>query len=643
MAATIAAVPDLVFVASPQQPQPLLEFVETLRYELELQGIPSSSSFAGFPAARSDLVYVLVDPRAFVEREGVQALPDDAVLRRTIFLAAERPEAIVDDDHVALLRLAGAVFDPDVRSVAAMRRLGVAARTLKPGYSRLRDSYDPDRPRPIDVMFVGTHSSRRADRLAQYGAVLSRHNCLLHLAPEGLDGHPSPSFLGEGRQALLGQTKVMINLHHDDDAEFEWLRALDAIHAGAVVVSEHSSGIGALEPGKHLLVASGDSLPYVADALLHDEERLRTIRAGAYERLHSWIPFALPASIFRAAVIEILGRPLHAGVKLSGRTSIMDDRTDREQRDDGDRGELFAAVELERRFDDAHAELVEVREELIQMRRQTASLRRELVTGPDTELLVRTPAWNAQRGPRVSVVVTLRDDESRARPTLDAVAGSWLSDLELVIVDLGSTDGSASAVDGWLRDHPRVPGILVSARGTEERGAARNIAVDLARSDSVLILDPGAWLYPHCIQRLADTLASMDDVVALAYPMIEVASDSEWFVRAGGDRLLNEFSWQPDRLRSGNIVQSPYLIRARSLRALGGFASTPALDGFEDYDLMCRIAERGWRGQLLAQVLARRSERPGSTCLPAIRPTEGPATRALLARAPRAMADAFTR
>jgi hypothetical protein len=42
-------------------------------------------------------------------------------------------------------------------------------------------------------------------------------------------------------------------------------------------------------------------------------------------------------------------------------------------------------------------------------------------------------------------------------------------------------------------------------------------------------------------------------------------------------------------------------------------------------------------------VLARRSERPGSTCLPAIRPIEGPGTRALIARAPRAMADAFVR
>jgi hypothetical protein len=103
------------------------------------------------------------------------------------------------------------------------------------------------------------------------------------------------------------------------------------------------------------------------------------------------------------------------------------------------------------------------------------------------------------------------------------------------------------------------------------------------------------------------------------------------------------FVWEPDRLRHGNIVHAPYLVDADILAALGGYATDPALDGFEDYDLWCRIAERGWRGQLVAQPLARRSEVPGTTCLPTLAPAEGPATSALMSRAPTAMAGAFSR
>ena len=310
--------PDVAFVISPRQPYPLRELTETLRYELELQGIPSTVSIDGFPAPRSDLVYVLVDPRAYVELEGEEALPEEAVLRRTVVLGAERPGVSGDPERLTLLQRAGVVFDLDPRVVAELRRQGVVARPLKPGYSRLRDHYDPSASRPIDVMFLGAHSLRRTEHLRRCARVLARRNCLLQFS--GLQPGPAegPAFLGESRWPLLAQTKVVINIHRDLDQQFEWLRAVDAIHAGAVVVSEHASGISALEPGRHLLVADGDAVPYVVESLLDDEERLCRIRADAYERLSSWIPFALSTSVFRAALVEVLGRPLHAGVALRG-------------------------------------------------------------------------------------------------------------------------------------------------------------------------------------------------------------------------------------------------------------------------------------------------------------------------------------
>ena len=85
---------------------------------------------------------------------------------------------------------------------------------------------------------------------------------------------------------------------------------LDAIHAGAVVVTEHSSGIAPLVAGEHLLVASADSLPFVAESLVRDPERLAALRTAAYERLSSWIPFALPVAVLRAAIVELVGEPV---------------------------------------------------------------------------------------------------------------------------------------------------------------------------------------------------------------------------------------------------------------------------------------------------------------------------------------------
>ncbi|MGB8879362.1 MAG: hypothetical protein WCD11_23815, partial [Solirubrobacteraceae bacterium] len=94
-------------------------------------------------------------------------------------------------------------------------------------------------------------------------------------------------------------------------------------------------------------------------------------------------------------------------------------------------------------------------------------------------------------------------------------------------------------------------------------------------------------------------------------------------------------------LREGNVVHAPALIRTNRLRQLGGFATDPRLDGFEDYDLWCRIADRGWCGQLAPQVLARRTESASSRTLSAIYPSCSDATTALMERAPTLMAGAF--
>ena len=167
----------------------------------------------------------------------------------------------------------------------------------------------------------------------------------------------------------------------------------------------------------------------------------------------------------------------------------------------------------------------------------------------------------------MSVVVALHQDGPQIADTLDSVAGSWMREFELVVVDAGSHDGSLAIAERWIGEYPRIPATLIDDRNAQGRGAARNTALDFARGDAILVLDAGGAIYSHCLQRLADTLAVMDDV-AFVYPMIEVRLESDWFVRAGGDNLLNVFGWEPERLRSGNFIQAPYLVRLGALRSL---------------------------------------------------------------------------
>ena len=290
--------PEVAFVMSPRQDQSLRELAEALGHELGLQAVTSSVHLTGFPEPRPDRVYVLLDPRGYVAAEGAPALPDDSIMARTVLLCAEPPPTDSRDPHLDVLRRGGAVFAIDQRAVIALSRLGVRARLVRPGYTRLHDHFDPRRPRPIDVLFLGAPTPRQTHYLDGAARVLGREHCGLHIAP------------ADRRWPLLEQAKVVINLHGGESTRIEWRSVLDAIHAGAVIVTEHSSGLAPFVAGEHLLAASGDAIPFVAESLVRDPERLAALRTAAYERLSRWLPFGLPVAVLRAAIVELVGEPV---------------------------------------------------------------------------------------------------------------------------------------------------------------------------------------------------------------------------------------------------------------------------------------------------------------------------------------------
>jgi GT2 family glycosyltransferase len=601
------AVPELAFVMSPSQNWFFGEFVATLRYELEQQGVPSTVHTDGFPEPRPDRVYVLIPPHEYVALQGEEALPDDDLLRRTIFICAEQPNTVHMEQNLELARRAGAVLDINARAVASFRRAGIHARLLRPGYSESLDRFDADAERDLDVLFLGAHTRRRTKWLNRCARILARHNCYLLLSDNSRPNTgASTSFLADAKWDLLTRAKIVLNLHQGEEPYFEWLRVLDAIHAGAVVVTEHSSGMAPLVAGEHLVAATPESLPFVIDAALRDEARLQHLRLQAYERIRTWLPMAQSVSVLRAAAIEIVGRPIPAhpslGRKPTGKSRLPDPWTPAWSDGDAD------GAAVRRGLKDARLDLIELRRQVARLEQIVRSEGGEL---PGTQVVHESPAWRRASSPRVTVVTALFNHAEVIHEALDSVARSRSRDFELVVVDDGSTDGSRDAAAEWMRTHPSIQARLVRHAINRGLGAARNTAVDFARAPYCFILDADNEVYPRCLGILAWALDSMPEV-AFAYPMLEVFGMIDAFVAGDGEYILSALGWEPQRLRLGNYIDAMSMIRTERLRELGGFSTDRRLYGWEDYDLWCRMAERGWCGQLVPQILARYRASPSS-------------------------------
>ena len=64
--------------------------------------------------------------------------------------------------------------------------------------------------------------------------------------------------------------------------------------------------------------------------------------------------------------------------------------------------------------------------------------------------------------------------------------------------------------------------------------------------------------------------------------------------------------WDPTRLRYGNYIDAMAMIRRDAIINVGGYSLDDRLQlGWEDFDLWCSFADRGWHGVQIPEILCR--------------------------------------
>lgn len=106
--------------------------------------------------------------------------------------------------------------------------------------------------------------------------------------------------------------------------------------------------------------------------------------------------------------------------------------------------------------------------------------------------------------PRFSVIVPTYNRREWVGECLDAILTQTFSDFEIIVVDDGSTDGTAE----WIREQPRFSGVILVEQ--ENRGAAnaRNRALEIAKGDLFAFIDSDDVLLPEHLQTAADHFAA---------------------------------------------------------------------------------------------------------------------------------------
>ncbi|MCQ2444839.1 MAG: glycosyltransferase, partial [Mailhella sp.] len=180
-------------------------------------------------------------------------------------------------------------------------------------------------------------------------------------------------------------------------------------------------------------------------------------------------------------------------------------------------------------------------------------------------------------GPPVSVIIPVWNAERHLEQCLDSVVGQTLRRIEIILVDDGSTDGSAAILRRYADADPRII-LAESAR----RGAAnaRNAGLRLARGEYLCFLDSDDFFAPVMLERAYAKASEGDaDIVFWLYEEFDSDTGGFSFPMGNGSQLPGDSNFAGKNLRLHHTTPAPWnkLFRREMVLAEGiGFQDLPS-------------------------------------------------------------------
>ena len=217
----------------------------------------------------------------------------------------------------------------------------------------------------------------------------------------------------------------------------------------------------------------------------------------------------------------------------------------------------------------------------------------------------RQPPFAAARGkPLVSVIIPAFNAAAFVAETLASAQAQTWPNLEIIVVDDGSTDDTAAIVEAAAAGDPRITLLRQPNAGV---AAARNRAIAAAQGAYVAPLDADDLWHPDNVRAQVEALERAGPATALAYASYVVIDERGVVRHDGGHRTFEARSAVRLALIGHNFIGngSACVIRRDRVLSVGGYDSSlraRAAEGCEDLALYMALAER-WDFAAVPRVL----------------------------------------
>jgi glycosyltransferase involved in cell wall biosynthesis len=197
-----------------------------------------------------------------------------------------------------------------------------------------------------------------------------------------------------------------------------------------------------------------------------------------------------------------------------------------------------------------------------------------------------------QSEPLISVVITTYNCEKYIEETLNSAINQLYKNLEIIVVDDGSTDNTKDVISKYQHIDQRISFYIIEHAGRPS--VPRNYGIQKAKGEFIAFLDgDDIWIANKIETQIKKLIESPGSV--LIYSMSVTFGDvnifSPFFEVLP---LINRSSLTREELiKNGNCIPtSTVIVRTDRIKSIGGFDEDPKLK-IEDYDLWIRLGKLG--------------------------------------------------
>lgn len=130
--------------------------------------------------------------------------------------------------------------------------------------------------------------------------------------------------------------------------------------------------------------------------------------------------------------------------------------------------------------------------------------------------------------PRVSIIVTSFNIEAYIAQCLDSVLAQTVRDIEVIVVDDGSTDSTRPIIERYAHDDPRIVPVLMEQNSIGGVATAANAGLDRATAPFVGFMDGDDYCEPSMFEQLLDAAERHEaDLAMCSYRVVETDTGEE--------------------------------------------------------------------------------------------------------------------